>query len=306
MNDTTDINTHQNDQYIMLFEEMQRKFDYFPDAGAHSSVQVSSMLSHMMLSKKGLKQVPVTMRQKETRTELVVDDDGDSVEEMVYKGEPILDVDGNVVTKMMPIIDEKFGQELFTASGIPADEKGIRKPVNVSKIPYNPKNAEGYREDRDKLDYDTVGDLINNDWELPEYETQRPAGAYLVDTAPINTMVLAITRAGKGQTIIESTIDMWTREKRQNNVLINDPKGELLVKFYIPATIRGFEVVQFNLINAMKTDVYNPLGFAADAAREGDFTKASSYVTSISDIFFPVEGADDPMWRARCCSQKIA
>ena len=34
---------------------------------------------------------------------------------------------------------------------------------------------------------------------LPIYEPQRPGGAYIVDTAPVNTMVLAITRAGKGK-----------------------------------------------------------------------------------------------------------
>lgn len=89
---------------------------------------------------------------------------------------------------------------------------------------------------------------------------------------------------------------MWTREKRQNNIVVNDPKGELLVKFTVPATVRGYEVVQFNLINPLNTDIYNPLGFAAEAAREGDFTKAASYIENIGDIFFPKEGADDPMW----------
>lgn len=50
---------------------------------------------------------------------------------------------------------------------------------------------------------------------------------------------------------------MWTRERRPNNMVINDPKGELLVKFYVRGTMRGFQIVQFNLINAMKTDIYN-------------------------------------------------
>ncbi len=59
------------------------------------------------------------------------------------------------------------------------------------------------------------------------------------------------------QTVIEPTIDMWLREKRPNNIVINDPKGELLVKNYVRATVRGLQVVQFNLINAMKTDIYN-------------------------------------------------
>ena len=89
---------------------------------------------------------------------------------------------------------------------------------------------------------------------------------------------------------------MWTREKRQNNIVINDPKGELLVKNYVRATVRGYQVVQFNLINAMKTDIYNPLALASDAAREGDFTKCSMYVNNIADVFFPTDGGEDPVW----------
>lgn len=288
MVDATDINSYENDQHIMLPEELRTTYDIFPDVGAHSSVSVSSMLSHMMLDKKGLKQVDVTVRHKKD-----VIEDGAIV---AYKGEPVKDEDGNIKKVKKPIIDTEFGQELFTASGIPVSEKEIRKPVVVKGIEYNPIDDTGSRKDREKLDYDTLDDLINNDWEFPDYEVQRPAGAYVVDTAPVNTMVLAITRAGKGQTVIEPTIDMWTREKRQNNIVVNDPKGELLVKFFVPATVRGYEIVQFNLINPLNTDIYNPLGFAAESAREGDFTKAASYIENIGDIFFPKEGADDPMW----------
>lgn len=96
--------------------------------------------------------------------------------------------------------------------------------------------------------------------------------------------------------MIEPTLDMWMREKRPNNMVINDPKGELLVKNYVRATVRGLQVVQFNLINAMKTDIYNPLALAADAAREGDNTKCAMYVENIADVFFPLDGGDDPVW----------
>lgn len=68
---------------------------------------------------------------------------------------------------------------------------------------------------------------------------------------------LAITRAGKGQTYIEPVLDMWTREDHPSNIVVNDPKGELLVKFYVRGTVRGYQIVQFNLINTQKTDVYN-------------------------------------------------
>lgn len=182
MVDATDINTYENDQHIMLFEEMQRTFDWFPDVGAHSSVQVSSMLSHMMIDRKGLKQISVTKRHKKD----VKDEDGNVI---AYKGEPVLDENGKPVMIKQPIIDEAFGQDLFTASGIPVSEKDIRKPFDVRNIEYNPKDETGNRKDRDKQPYDTVADLINHDWEFPHYEVQRPAGAYLVDTAPVNTMV---------------------------------------------------------------------------------------------------------------------
>lgn len=284
MNDTTDINQYQNDQHIALPEEVMRKFDWFPDVGAHCSVQPSGLISHVALQNKGIKSVPVSVRADED----VLDEDGD-VEYL--KGEILLDNEGDPITQKHSLFNLDFMESLFDASGLPKDKK-LRKYYDATKIPYNPGD-----EDREKLKgYKTVADMINGDWELPSYETQRPAGAYLVDTAPVNTMVLAITRAGKGQTIIEPTIDMWTREKNNNNIVVNDPKGELLQKFYVPATYRGYQVVQFNLINAMNTDICNLLILAATSAREGDFVKAASYVGAIADVFFPVDGGDDPVW----------
>lgn len=188
MNDTSDINQYQNDQHIALPEEVQRKFDWFPDVGAHSSVQPSSMISHMALTNKGINKVAVARRAAGD----IKDEDGD-VEYL--KGEILRDDDGNAVVDKKPMFDENFMQDIFTASGVPKNDKIIRKFYDPTKIPYNPKNA-----NRDKQQgYNTVADLINGDWILPEYETQRPAGAYVVDVDPVNTMVLAITRAGKGK-----------------------------------------------------------------------------------------------------------
>jgi type IV secretory pathway TraG/TraD family ATPase VirD4 len=300
--DHTDINDHRNDQHIALPEEVQQNYDWFPDAGAHSAVQVSSMISHMMLRKKGLGTVPVSRRAEAD----VIDEDGDIV---YYAGEIMNDDEGEPLVDVLPMIDEEFGDALFDASGLPRDTS-LRKKYDATTIPYNPPTEESRRKarkvkdqsalegaNRDKLGpHRTVADLIRADWDLPAYEVQRPAGAYIVDTAPVNTMVLAITRAGKGQTYIEPVIDMWSREKKPSNMVINDPKGELLVKNYVPLVTRGFEPVQFNLVNAMKTDIYNPLGMAADAAREGDSTKCALYVENIGEVFFPLDGGEDPVW----------
>lgn len=176
MSDTTDINQYQNDQHIALPEEVMKAFDFFPDIGAHSSVSVSSMISHIAITNKGLNPVDVSVRAVDN----IYDEDG----ELEYiKGEVLLDDNGKPIMKSKDMIDTKLMDELFTVSGV-LDDKDVRKYYDTRKIPYNPGNA-----DREKLKgYDTLADLINGDWELPYYETQRPAGVYIVDTAPVNTI----------------------------------------------------------------------------------------------------------------------
>lgn len=284
LNDTEEINQYENDQFIQTPEEIQKAYNWFPDVGAHAPIQVSSLISHMALSNKGLKSVMLTRRAEKD----ITDKDGAVV---YFKGEALEDEDGEIIQDKRPMIDEAFMDSLWDASFLPKD-KSLRRRFDPTGIPYNPGD-----ENRDKLKgAETVADMINKYWTLPDYEPQRPGGAYIVDTDPVNTMVLAITRAGKGQTIIEPTLDMWTREAEPNNMVINDPKGELLVRFYVRGTVRGFQIVQFNLINSMKTDIYNPLILAADAAREGDFMKCAQYVENIAEVFFPLDGGDDPLW----------
>lgn len=177
MNDTTDINQYQNDQHIALPEEIQRKFDYFPDAGAHSHVQVSSMISHMMIANKGIKKVKLYRRADKD----ILNEDGD-VE--YYEGDVLLDSDGNPIIDTLPMFDGKFGEDLFTVSEVPKDKR-VRKYYDATGIEYNIGNKK-----RGKVkDCNTVADLINKDWVLPDYEPQRPAGVYVVDTEPVNTMV---------------------------------------------------------------------------------------------------------------------
>lgn len=177
MSDTSDINQYENDQHIALPEEIQQKFDWFPDVGAHSSVQVSSMISHMALTNKGLKKIDVAKRAEKD----IVDENGNI---LYYKGEALRDDDGNVITCKQPMIDTKFMESLFDASSNP-DEPDIRKYYDTTKIPYRPE-APSFAK---VSDCKTVADLINKDWVFPEYEPQRPGGAYIVDTDPVNTMV---------------------------------------------------------------------------------------------------------------------
>lgn len=284
MYDQVDINQHTDDQHLAVPEEVIRNFVPFPDVGAYSPEQPSSMISHIMLQSKGLKNVEQTVFADKD----IYDEEGNLIYE---KNEPMRNDDGSLKTVTVPIIDEEFGDALFDGSSLPKD-KSLRRKFDARKIPFNPGGK-----DRDRYGSEaTLAEHINKQWEYRDYETQRPAGAFITDVAPVNTQVLAITRAGKGQTYIEPMLDVWTRELRPNNMLVNDPKGELLCKFFVRASKRGFEVVQFNLINPLKTNIYNPLGMAAQAARAGDFRTTATIITNIAEVFFPIDGADDPVW----------
>ena len=92
------------------------------------------------------------------------------------------------------------------------------------------------------------------------------------------------------QTIIEPSFDLWTREKKKWNIFTTDPKGELLAKFYYPATVRGMEVVQFNLMHPHLTNVFNPLINAVQQFRRNDPPKGSSIIDSIVETLFPDNG----------------
>lgn len=280
------LGAHDDDAHVQFPEEVADQFHPFPNAGAHSSVEANALVSCMMVSTHGVKKVAQTRFHDKD----VLDEHGAII---AFKGSPVLDAEGNIVTDMVPIIDERFADKLWDASGLP-DDKTLRKRFDPKRMPYGRNIPD--REKVGKGAIATWADLINEDWEYPDYEVQRPSGVYMVDSAPINTMLLAITRAGKGQTYIEPQIDMWTREKRHRNIMVNDPKGELLFKFFVPLLKRGFNVNSFNLMSPAKTDIYNPIWMAANAARRGDMQKCGSYISAIADAFFPTEGQDDPMW----------
>jgi type IV secretory pathway TraG/TraD family ATPase VirD4 len=120
-------------------------------------------------------------------------------------------------------------------------------------------------------------------------------GTFQVKGGDYHSVTVAATRAGKTRRVIVPMLDSIILSD-ESNLVVNDPKGELLVKNYVPATVRGYQPVQFNLINAMKTDIYNPLAMAAQAAREGDSTKCAQFIENIAEVFFPLDGGEDPVW----------
>lgn len=289
--DLSDINQHEDDAHLMFPEEMDRLYNVFPDRGAHSSVQVSGIISHRAVMNKGVH--PVDMAMHNDTGKPMVNDDGEIA---YYPGEILRDENDDPIYDRVPMFDEDEAKEVVLAS-LRTSDPDAELPKDLfldpTKTPYNPGGK-----NRDKAKYETLADLINNDWYIPDYEVHKPTGVYYVSSDPINTLAVAITRAGKGQTQIEPTIDMWTREARPNNALINDPKGENARRFYAPCAIRGIDPVLINLMVPMKTDIYNPIHLAVEYSRKGIMNQTAAIVTAIADVFFPKDGGEDPVWPA--------
>lgn len=271
-----DIEEYANDAYVRTLDHIAREFDAAPDAGLGFDGHVSSIVGHMMVSNKGIKKIEMP----------VLDPD--------REGQVAVDENGNVITKTVEMFDKNFAMELYKFSNVPSKYQKWYDPTEYAFNERNSKKEAKHGNARKgafgRKEYDTLADYINGEFYPLETDTQRPAGVYFYDSRPVNTILIAITRGGKGQTFIEPSIDLWTREKNKWNLFSTDPKGELLAKFYYPATVRGMDVVQFNLMHPHLTDAFNPLINAIQQFRRNDPPKGVAIIDSIVETLFPPNG----------------
>lgn len=191
LNDTSDLNQYHDNARLTQPEEMIRDYDVVPDSGAHSkNVDVSSILGHMMIDNQGVNPVKIPKRYEK-------DVKDPKTGEIIHAAKSLIkDANGNIQYETVPMFDKKFANTLFDSAMLPSIKtptgKRVRQWYNPKKLDYNTRRMFG------KQNYDTLADLINNDWYIPDYEVQRPGGVYIVDSQPNNTMVMAMTRSGKG------------------------------------------------------------------------------------------------------------
>lgn len=118
----------------------------------------------------------------------------------------------------------------------------------------------------------------------------------LIDEGPIHTMVIGITRSGKGETFVFPMIDVLSRAKDKPSLVINDPKGELAGASYESLKERGYEVHVFNLMQQHMGMGFNPLQLVVDAWKKGDKSLAQQYANSITFSLYHNPNAKEPMW----------
>lgn len=127
---------------------------------------------------------------------------------------------------------------------------------------------------------------------------QEPLKPYrlLIDDSPVHTMVIGITRSGKGETFVVPMIDVLSRAKEKPSIVINDPKGELAGASYKTLKKRGYEVYVFNLLEQHMGMGFNPLQLVIDAWKKGDYPLAAQYANSIGHSLYYDPNAKEAFW----------
>lgn len=186
-----DIEEYTNDAYVRTPDHIIAEFDAAPDAGLGFDGHVSSIVGHMMISNKGIKKIDMPQ----------LDPDAE--------GQVARDANGKVITKKMDMFDKDFAMELYKFSNVPMD---FQKWYDATQYAFNEKNSKKEAKHGNarkgafgRKAYDTLADYINGEFYPLETDTQRPAGVYFYDSRPVNTILIAITRGGKGQTFIGET-----------------------------------------------------------------------------------------------------
>lgn len=273
-----DLTTFDNEAFLRQIDHLVSDFRVAPDAGLGYDGTVMVLASHIMMKNDGIKKIMMPVYDK-------------TVDGFVKK-----DINGDVVKEKVPMFDHDFGEMLYDMSDVPAEYQKWYSGLDYDYNPLIPRRegGDGKRRvggfQRKNDPYDTLADFINANFHPLDWNTQRPAGVYFYDDAPVNVILIAITRGGKGQTYIEVIFDLWIRADNPWNIFTTDPKMELLRKFYYPATKAGFEVVQFNLMVPNLSNVFNPLINALQEFRRNDVTKAVGMIDAIVAMLFPDNG----------------
>lgn len=143
-----------------------------------------------------------------------------------------------------------------------------------------------------EAEYDGNGGVIISGLQ----ESYRPY-RLLIDENPVHTLVIGLTRSGKGETFVFPMLDVLSRARNKPSLVVNDPKGELAAASYDTFKKRGYDVYIFNLIQQHMGMGFNPLQLVVDAWKKGNASLAQQYANSIAFSLYHEPNAKDPFWQ---------
>lgn len=113
-----------------------------------------------------------------------------------------------------------------------------------------------------------------------------PSGYYYILAEAINSVIIGMTRSGKGETVVNVLLDNLSRAQKQSSMVIGDPKGELYQMSYDTLIKRGYNVQVLNFQNVDFSMSYNPLQRAIDFAKKGYYENVQTEVDAVAEAFY--------------------
>ena len=108
-------------------------------------------------------------------------------------------------------------------------------------------------------------------------------GNYLyIDNSNTNTIVLGITRSGKGEMFVVPCIDLYSRGTEKASMVILDMKLELICRSYKTLTDRGYDVQILNIADPSVGIQFNPLDLIVKYYMQGNKSDAELLCNSFA------------------------
>lgn len=124
-------------------------------------------------------------------------------------------------------------------------------------------------------------------------------GNIYIDTAINNTLIVGITRSGKGEMYVYKTIDVYSRAEKKHSLIVCDPKLENYKSSYQTLRDRGYEVHLLNLDNPLFSMGYNPLSMIIELYKNDERAASFAMARSLAFSIFHAnsESNAEPIWK---------
>lgn len=130
----------------------------------------------------------------------------------------------------------------------------------------------------------------------------RDGNFIFIDDSNTNTLLLGITRSGKGEIFVLPMLDIYSRSKLKPSIIISDTKGELTRLSYRMLVERGYDVKVINLLDLNNTNCYNPLQLIIDAYKNDELGEAQLLCKSFTFSLYHNPKSKEPMWESSAMS----
>ena len=118
---------------------------------------------------------------------------------------------------------------------------------------------------------------------------------FYIDQTVVNNLIIGITRSGKGEALVKSSIEIYSRAKRQPSLIINDPKIELYKTLAPILGERGYLVHLLNASNPLMSMGFNLISLAVYYYKKKDYDTAEQVANALAHSFFEVDEARGDM-----------